>query len=389
LVYQTDRGVVAANSDGSGQQLITDQPIFRGDLPDGASAANGWLALRIGAQSLADLGTPDQTVMLTLVHLPDGQLKPIGPLFSPEMQQAIAAAGFDRNDAIEAGIAIVENRDTLKWSPNGRYLAFIAALDGPSSDVYSYEMQTGQINRLTDGLNQAANLSWSPDSRWIVHEEVESFGTGAGWNAKAVWAAAPDGSQTKKVYDAPQSSGGEQIIGWSAPDTFIVYTWQASGPLSPRLINVNTGAAAPLTLDMLKQGEWEHLVWATAAQRLFVTTFEQGVSGTTLDNQLTRQFAGEVFVPVVSPDGQQLAFWGNSQYGQQRDGVRVYALNGDLIREVTTDAADFVTWQPDGAALFYLSDGTLYAAQLPNGQPMPIDQGAQFSTEGGLGWVQP
>ena len=121
------------------------------------------------------MSTANVTITLTLLHLPDGQLQPIGPLFSPEMQQAIAAAGFDRNDAIEAGIAIVENGDTLKWSPDGRYLAFIAAIDGPSSDVYSYDLQTGQINRLTDGPNQAANLSWSPDSKWIVHEEVEEF----------------------------------------------------------------------------------------------------------------------------------------------------------------------------------------------------------------------
>ena len=387
LVYQTDRGVIAANPDGSGQQLITDQPILRNDLPDGASS-HGWLALRIGAHSLDDIGTTNQTVTLTLVHLPDGQIKPIGPLLSPDMQQAIKAAAGDRNDAIEAGIAIFENSDTLKWSPDGRYLAFIAAIDGPSSDLYSYDMQTGQINRLTDGLNQAASLNWSPDSRWIVHEEVENFGTGAGWNVKAVWAAAPDGSQTRKVYDAPQSSGGEQVIGWTAPDTFIVYTWQVSGPQSPRLINVNTGAATPIKLDMLKQGDWSSLVWATPAHRFYVTTFEHGVSSATLNNRQPQQFADEVFTPAVSPDGQRLAFWGNSVYGQQRDGVRVYAPNGDLIREITTDAADFVTWQPDGAKLFYMSDGTLYTVQLPDGRPVPIEQGAQVSIEGGLGWVQ-
>ena len=48
LVYQTDRGVIAANPDGSAQRLITDQPILRSDLPDGGGV-NGWLALRIGA----------------------------------------------------------------------------------------------------------------------------------------------------------------------------------------------------------------------------------------------------------------------------------------------------------------------------------------------------
>ena len=97
-----------------------------------------------------------------------------------------------------------------------------------------------------------------------------------------MWAAAPDGNQTRKIYDAPQYSGGEQIIGWTAPDTFVVYTWQASGPQSPRLINVNTGAATPIELDMLKQDDWASLVWSPAAQRFYVVTYEHGVSSATL-----------------------------------------------------------------------------------------------------------
>jgi Tol biopolymer transport system component len=251
-------------------------------------------------------------------------------------------------------------------------------------------MRTGQINRLTDGPNQAANLSWSPDSQWIVHEEVESFGTGAGWNVKAVWAAAPDGNQTRKIYDAPQYSGGEQIIGWTAPDTFIAYTWRTMGPTAVREINVNTGAATPIELAILTQGDWIDLVWSSLAEQFYLYT-ANSVSGVGWNDQVTR-FAQEALLPAVSPDGQHLAFWINSRYGSQygqRDGLRVYALDGRLQHSVSDQPVDFATWRPDSSGLYFLSDGVLYYAALPAGQITPITDRVQITFEGGLGWVQP
>jgi Tol biopolymer transport system component len=279
-------------------------------------------------------------------------------------------------------------------------------------------------------LNQAANLNWSPDSKWIVHEEVESFGTGAGWSVKAVWAAAPDGSQIRKIYDAPESSGGEIVTGWRADDTFAVYTWFVGGPQNPRFVNLDSGLVTLIysgTFDMLaidpqtgstlywldyfnasqhnvKNGlyfnsqfggspryidasGWGQIDWVPDARTFYVSQSGGGVLAVNSHSPI--HFDQESRTPAASPDGKWLAFWGNSQYRQQHDGVRIYALSGELIREVTTDAVDFVTWQPDGTQLFYIADGTLYAVQLPDGQPVPIDQGARVSIEGGLGWVQP
>lgn len=35
------------------------------------------------------------------------------------------------------------------WSPDGRYLAFLGAIEGPSSDVYVYDTATDRVQRLT------------------------------------------------------------------------------------------------------------------------------------------------------------------------------------------------------------------------------------------------
>jgi hypothetical protein len=427
LVYRTDHGVIAVNADGTGRTMLANEPILLSDLPDGASLSGGWLALRDGTPSLGEFSTTDQTVTLGLLELPDGQLQPITPLFSPEMQQAIKASAGDRTSAIEAAIAVMENRDTLKWSPDGRYLAFIAALDGPSSDLYSYDVTTKKIARLTDGANQAASLSWSPDSQWIVHEEVESFGTGAGWNVKAVWAARPDGNEVKKVYATAADSGGEIFVGWTTPDTFIVYTWNAGGPREVRAVNVNTGDIQPLrSVDMFQsfafdvhtgtyvytvdnpdashktpglyldsnlfdkpqvidRMKWYNVVWSPNDDR-FYAQGEMGTLSVALSGQ-SASFEQETTLPAVSPAGNWRAFWGDGNFTQPA-GLRLYSRDGQLQHEISDQPIAFAMWRPDAEDIFFVSDGALYYAALPDGEPVPIDDGVQISIEGGAGWVQ-
>jgi hypothetical protein len=245
LIVPSFNGLQSFSADGAPSQTFTKALLSLGrNLSDGVAPAGGNVAFASGDNPMTPEREGSGPLTLNLLNVHTGNQKPITLLFSPEMMQALqeTISTGDRNDAVEAGIAIVENSDTLKWSPDGRYLAFIAAIDGPSSDVYSYARESGQINRLTDGLNQAARLHWSPDSHWIVHEEVESFGTGAGWNVKAVWAAAPDGSGNRKLYDV-EHSGDEVFAAWAAPDTFLVYSWTPIGLQNIRLINLDTGEA--------------------------------------------------------------------------------------------------------------------------------------------------
>ncbi len=426
LVFPTARGLMTVRADGTGKTSIanTATTISR-NLSDGA-AAHGWLAFRSGAGSLDIMGTTAQTVTLNLQSLPTGTLTTITPLFSPAMEQAIKAANGDRTDAIEAGIAILENSDTLKWSPDGRYVAFIAAIDGPSSDVYSYDRDTKQINRLTDGPNQAANLFWSPDSKWIVHEEVESFGTGAGWNVKAVWAAAPDGNNTRKLYDAT-SSGGEVFVNWLSPEKFLVYSWTVMGWHNVRAVDLNTGKAQligpkfdvqTLAYDpktqtqlyfvddfaaqqnglsgglyfaaagqakLMASGDWYETRWLPHAQ-LFFAKGKDGVISVTPEG-VVKKYGGEEALPIDAPDGAWLLAWGDGNYTSPI-GLRLYTPDGEVKRTITSDAVAFATWSPDATSVFYQSGGQLYFVEIPNGEPQLIgDSTAQELSN--IGWIKP
>jgi hypothetical protein len=429
LIFSTANGLMSVTADGTSKHLFTHaQPVLDRNLNDALAPAGGWMAFTSGDNPMAPDRKGSGPLTLNLLNVVDGTIKPITPLFSVEMEQAITAATTtgDRTDAIEAGIAILQNSDTLKWSPDGRYLAFIAAIDGPSSDVYSYDRETGQINRLTDGPNQAARLFWSPDSQWIVHEEVESFGTGAGWNVKAVWAAAPDGNNTRKLYDTT-SSGDEVFVDWIAPDQFLVYSWTPVGWRNVRIVDLNTGEAQSIgpkfevqTLaydpktqtqlyyvddftaqqngssgglylatagqaKLIASGDWYDTRWLPHVQ-LFFAKGRDGVISVTPDG-VVKKYADEEALPIDAPDGAWLLAWGDGNYTSPI-GLRLYTPDGELKRTITSDSVMFATWSPDSAGVFYQSNGQLYFVAIPNGEPQLIGETTARELNS-LGWVKP
>jgi hypothetical protein len=285
---------------------------------------------------------------------------------------------------------------------------------------------------LTDGLNQAARLFWSPDSQWIVHEEVESFGTGAGWNVKAVWAAAPDGSGNRKLYDT-EHSGDEIFVDGVSPKTFLVYSWTPIGLQNIRLVDLDTGEAqrigpefpvqalafdpesqTQLTVvddytakqnnlqgglylaspaqqpQLIMSGNWYEVRWLPHAQ-LFFAKGEAGVISVAMDGTTTEYF-GEGALPIDAPDGAWLMAWGDGNYTSPI-GLRLYtpdgAPAGELRRAITTDAVTFALWSPDSNGAFYISDGMLYYVSIPNGDPQLIEEDLTTTEAGGLGWVMP
>jgi dipeptidyl aminopeptidase/acylaminoacyl peptidase len=55
-----------------------------------------------------------------------------------------------------------------RWSPDGRYLAFLSGRDGKMPQVYLLDRRGGDAQRLTDYQAGASAIAWSPDSRKIA-----------------------------------------------------------------------------------------------------------------------------------------------------------------------------------------------------------------------------
>jgi dipeptidyl aminopeptidase/acylaminoacyl peptidase len=55
-----------------------------------------------------------------------------------------------------------------RWSPDGRYLAFLSDRDGKKTQVYLLDRRGGDAQRITDYKTSASAIAWSPDSKKLA-----------------------------------------------------------------------------------------------------------------------------------------------------------------------------------------------------------------------------
>jgi len=210
-VYQ----LVLMDADGGGRKVIQlpkeigicspcDELNIQDVSPDGH-----WLAFYTGYAGDFDGQFTRETFDLTLnlLNLNTGDVQVITPLLSKDYPNNFVAAAkeidpsyitpADLQYAFMAGITRAVN-----WSPDGRYLAFAGQMNGPSSDLYVYNMVERSIKRLTAGPEELQWVDWSSDGKWILHGSVYAYGEGMQYSIYAVTA---DGSI---VHDLP---GGQKI----------------------------------------------------------------------------------------------------------------------------------------------------------------------------------
>lgn len=61
-----------------------------------------------------------------------------------------------------------ESESDPKWSPDGKFLAFISSRDSGKAQVWLLDRRGGEAKRLTSEKNEVSDYEWSPDSRHLV-----------------------------------------------------------------------------------------------------------------------------------------------------------------------------------------------------------------------------
>lgn len=426
LVGADEGQVVAVNPDGSGRTVLASPPLWdpQQDIVAGEGVSSaGWIAARTGMPNdwntstgwMSSRDTGPAQVGIAIWRLPGHEPVRVIPRFSEALQAAMGEIiEFETiYDERLTGprwkfdptyVALLLDDARLFWSPNGRYLAFAAALDGPSADVYLYDAQSDQIRRLTDGPNQAVVLGWSPDSRRVLHYESSSYryshGEIVGFPAEALWAAPVDGTASTRL--GPTSLLAVRPAGWRSPDTVLLSGWSGGGPWNELwMLDIDTGArrvrqdllhyhaavhprsgaiavnadslvdpaggylpgglfvlselagelvevgAGPAIISYGSPVEWVEQLGAFLTYQPY--NFDNPVRPPFIfspTGELLAGFPDEVSRPAVSPDGGWLAFAG--------DGVRVYDEAGQLRISLATPLAASPVWAADSAALYYL-----------------------------------
>jgi hypothetical protein len=109
-------------------------------------------------------------------------------------------------------------------------LAFVAAIESPSSDLYIYDSLQDKIERKSSGPNQAAEPIWSPDGSGIIHYEYEYYPIDIGPYAvapRALWWAPLDGGKLLRFADGSMGESWPMFGGWISDARFMFWY---SGP---------------------------------------------------------------------------------------------------------------------------------------------------------------
>jgi dipeptidyl aminopeptidase/acylaminoacyl peptidase len=242
-----------------------------------------------------------------------------------------------------------------RWSPDGRYLAFLAAREG-RSQVYLAPLDGGEARALTEEKHGVNEFAWSPDARRIAYVAR----TGA-WK---------DPKERK-----PAERAAPRVI------RNLRYRFDGIGYLDDRrmhvfVADVETGAATQIT-----DGDWydQQPAWSPAGRTVaFVSDRERerhdrdgradvwAVAATGGRARKLTRSRGVAMFPSFSPDGRTVSFIGHE------NGDNSYAKNAHLLvvpaaggatrsLSARVDNSPLVfppgqsyRWAPDGKSVLFL-----------------------------------
>jgi hypothetical protein len=375
------------NADGSNLTQLSAQPALHFAVNPNPQADGNSLVAYIGA-STDDLR---QDLALYLRSLPDGVVTTLTPLTSVETsfhpdEKDSTGVNIEEKENIAAGLW---DTQSLAWSPNGEWLAFVGAMDGPSLDLYSYQRSTGVIRRLTDGPSHAYQILWTEDSAQIMHSAKGCFLCAGGPYevADGIWGAAPDGSALV-TYEGPASA---RFVAWRDSTHLLMDSGPRNGGLgNVRILDIANNQIEPIDLDdfdsvayddsgryamlysygdtdLLNEGRGLYLVdidareaiyfrddyaylWWDRYEQRFLISGDMGFSSFSTDGALTLEALSTSQAP--SPNG-RFSAWFDVAPRENWDGG-LWLQTGDSDLEKVMDGSGIsLGWSPDSRSFFY------------------------------------
>ncbi len=303
-------------------------------------------------------------------------------------QPAPAAAAPLSADALLGVSPVVGGRDEPVWHPDGRSIAFLAAIDGPTG-VWQLRVDGAGAARPTrlvaDASLVGVGSTASPRPLWSPAGDRLAYVSSKG-GAPEIWIHTPRDGR-----DAPLTRLGARVgsMNWSPDGTRIAFAGDRYGGFDLYVVTVATGAVVRLTSDPRYEvfPSWTPDGREIVYDRLDDRWVDHEVLAARADGSapprlvvVDRDFfdyrGGTAFgYASVSPDGRQVLF------RSQRSGWLNYwtvPIGGGAPRPVAPQAAEQgeASWSPDGRSIAFVSNtnGThaLHVAAAAGGAPRPL-----------------
>ena len=273
-----------------------------------------------------------------------------------------------------------------RWSPDGSRIAFVSAVDGQSPQLYVRWMGSGEAAKVTGMPDSPSALSWSPDGRQIAYvmtvpETATKMGSAPPKPEGAKWA------EPLEVIDRVtyRADGG----GYIKPGYDHVFLVAADGGAPRQLTFGDVNDSGPLSwtpdgkhivFSAVRTPDWEREPNNSEVFSLAIAT------GTM--TALTKRYGPDTS-PLVSPDGQHIAYLGYDDTHRSHDNLDLYIMNRDgssirLLDKGLDRGIDDLSWSHDGRSLFisYDDHGSKRVARIGlDGKMSTIAEGV---TGGGL-----
>ncbi|MFT5521469.1 MAG: dipeptidyl aminopeptidase/acylaminoacyl peptidase [Enterobacterales bacterium] len=245
-----------------------------------------------------------------------------------------------------------------RFSPDGKKLAYVSAIEG-KSQLYIRWIDTAQTARVTDLQNSPANISWSPDGKWL---------------AFSMFKPEPPKTIFKEMPKKPKEAK------WAGTAKYVDrtnYRSNGQGFLPRGYSHIYVVPTTGGTARQVTEGSYHHngtINWSKDSRRIIISAdfntdwelrplesdiYEIDIADGSVKNLVERE--GPDFSPIISPDGKKIAYlrFDDRKLSSQNAHLFVMSTDGknsiDLTPTLDRGVGD-LQWAANGKGVYFTYD---------------------------------